>query len=122
VHQCHGNTLDTPRHGQGEVDGDFEWFKHQVYEHSKAQPEQWAMLDREDAPSSTPGPGRVRMGNFDRKRVPEETLQKIYDWAMDLGKLVPISGSSWRTLLRPAVPPTRWTSPTAPCPNKGLHR
>ena len=29
--QCHGNTLDTPRHGQGEVDGDFAWFKHQVY-------------------------------------------------------------------------------------------
>jgi mono/diheme cytochrome c family protein len=89
--QCHGNTLDTPRHGQGEVDGDFEWFKHMVYEHSKAQPEQWAMLDREGAPSSTPGPGRVRMGNFDRVRLPEETLKVIYDWAMSLGKLVPIS-------------------------------
>jgi mono/diheme cytochrome c family protein len=90
--QCHGNTLDTPRHGQGEVDGDFEWFKHQVYEHSKAQPEQWAMLDREAAPSSTPGPGRVRMGNYDRQRLPEETLKEIYDWAfLELGKLVPIS-------------------------------
>jgi mono/diheme cytochrome c family protein len=90
--QCHGNTLETPRHGQGETDGDFEWFKHQVYEHSKAQPEQWAMLDRENAPSSTPGPGRVRMGNYDRTRLPEATLKEIYDWAfLELGKLVPIS-------------------------------
>lgn len=89
--QCHGNTLETPRHGQGEVDGDFEWFKHMVYEHSKAQPEQWALLDREGAPSSTPGPGRVRMGNYDRQRLPEATLKEIYDWAMSLGKLVPIS-------------------------------
>ena len=89
--QCHGNTLDTPRHGQGEVDGDFEWFKHMVYEHSRAQPEQWSLLDREAAPSSTPGPGRVRMGNYDRQRLPEDTLKEIYDWAMELGKLVPIS-------------------------------
>ena len=89
--QCHGNTLDTPRHGQGEVDGDFEWFKHMVYQHSMAQPEQWALLDREAAPSSTPAPGRVRMGNYDTTRVPEETLKEIYDWAMGLGKLVPIS-------------------------------
>lgn len=89
--QCHGNTLDTPRHGEGEVDGDFEWFKHMVYQHSMAQPEQWALLDRETAPSSTPAPGRVRMGNYDRVRLPEETLKEIFDWTVDLGKLVPIS-------------------------------
>ena len=89
--QCHGNTLDTPRHGEGEVDGDFEWFKHMVYQHSMAQPEQWALLDREVAPSSTPAPGRVRMGNYDRVRLPEETLKEIYDWTVVLGKLVPIS-------------------------------
>jgi mono/diheme cytochrome c family protein len=117
--QCHGNTLDTPRHGQGEVDGDFAWFKHMVYEHSKAQPEQWAMLDRETAPSSTPGPGRVRMGNFDTKRLPEETLQKIYDWAMDLGKLVPISA---RVAVAPGTGGTTYTVDVAngAVPNKGL--
>ncbi len=118
--QCHGNTLDTPRHGQGEVDGDFAWFKHQVYEHSKAQPEQWAMLDRENAPSSTPGPGRVRMGNFDTKRLPEETLKKIYDWAvLDLGKLVPISA---RVAVAPGTGGTTYTVDVAngAVPNKGL--
>jgi len=119
--QCHGNTLDTPRHGQGEVDGDFEWFKHMVYEHSTAQPEQWALLDREAAPSSTPAPGRVRMGNYDRKRLPEETLKKIYDWAfLDLGKLVPISA---RLVPGPAdANGTTYTVDVAngAVPNKGL--
>ncbi len=118
--QCHGNTLDTPRHGQGEVDGDFAWFKHQVYEHSKAQPEQWAMLDREAAPSSTPGPGRVRMGNFNTKRLPEETLKKMYDWAMELGKLVPISA---RVIVgTPDANGTTYTVDVAngAVPNKGL--
>ena len=88
---CHGLTLTTPRKGAGEVNGDFEWFKHHVYNHDVAQPEQWKMLDREAAPSSTPAPGRVRMGNYDPKRVTEPMLRDIYDWIVDLGFLVPIT-------------------------------
>ena len=77
------------------------------------------MLDREAAPSSTPGPGRVRMGNFDTKRLPEETLKKIYDWAMDLGKLVPISA---RVTSAPGDGGTTYTVDVAngAVPNKGL--
>ena len=89
---CHGVTLTTPRKGAAEVSGDFEWFKYQVYQHTKAQPEQWALLDHDNYPSSAPGPGRVRMGNYDPKRVPESILKEIWDWAfVDLGKLVPIT-------------------------------
>ena len=44
--QCHGATFETPRHGAAEVTGDFEWFKHMVYEHTAGQREHWAQLDR----------------------------------------------------------------------------
>ena len=30
--QCHGVTLDALRHGMAEVNGDWEWFKRQVYQ------------------------------------------------------------------------------------------
>jgi mono/diheme cytochrome c family protein len=85
--QCHGLTLSTPRHGAAEVNGDFEWFKRQVYNHAVAQPEQWKMLDGEGPPRQR---GRVRMGNFSPKRVPEATLREIWDWMNDLGMLVPV--------------------------------
>jgi mono/diheme cytochrome c family protein len=88
---CHGLTLETPRHGAGEVNGDFEWFKNMVYNHSTAQPAQWKMLDREKAPSSTPAPGRVRMGNYSPQRLPESTLREIWDWVTEMGILVPVS-------------------------------
>lgn len=89
--QCHGLTLETPRHGAGEVNGDFEWFKNMVYNHATAQPEQWKMLDRDKAPSSTPAPGRVRMGNYTPLRLPESTLREVWDWMNELGILVPVS-------------------------------
>jgi mono/diheme cytochrome c family protein len=85
--QCHGATLSTPRHGAAEVNGDFEWFKRQVYNHATAQPEQWKLLDAEGAPRTR---GRVRMGNFSPKRLPEETLREIWTWMNDLGMLVPV--------------------------------
>jgi cytochrome c553 len=89
--QCHGATITTPRHGAAEVSGDFEWFKHQVYEHTTAQPEQWAKLDRSlqpvtPSPSGPPGRNRIRMGNYSRARLPETTLREIWDWmSNDLG-------------------------------------
>jgi mono/diheme cytochrome c family protein len=92
--QCHGITLDTPRHGAAEVTGDFEWFKRMVYDHTKSQREQMAMLDP-NLPRVTPSfggpatrmPPRIRMGNYNRARLPESTLKEIYDWMIDLGRL-----------------------------------
>jgi hypothetical protein len=86
--QCHGPTLETPRHGAAEVGGDFEWFKHMVYEHSAAQPEQWKLLD-----ASAPEPTqrrRVRMGNFIPRRLTEETMRELWDWMNEMGLLVPV--------------------------------
>jgi mono/diheme cytochrome c family protein len=84
--QCHGLELDTfPRHGAAEVNGDFEWFKHVVYEHAAGQVEQWKLTN------STPAL-RVRMGNFSRARLPEPMLLEIWNWLKDdLGFLAPVT-------------------------------
>jgi mono/diheme cytochrome c family protein len=93
--QCHGQTLSTPRHGMAEVNGDFEWFKRMVYQHTTTQREQMKMLDPA-LPRVTPGfggpatrnPPRVRMGNYSPQRLSEATLKQIFDWAHDeLGPL-----------------------------------
>jgi mono/diheme cytochrome c family protein len=95
--QCHGATFSTPRHGAAEVNGDFEWFKRMVYDHTTAQREQWAQLDPAN-PSVTPTPAgpagrnRIRMGNYDRARLPESTLKEIWDWMADLGHLPVLTG------------------------------
>lgn len=89
--QCHGVTLETPRHGAAEVGGDWEWFKQMVYDHAATQPRQWAQLDR-SLPASTPVTARVRMGNYSRARLPESTLMEIWTWMTDLGHLVPLVG------------------------------
>jgi len=88
--QCHGATFETPRHGAAEVTGDFEWFKHMVYEHTTGQREQWALLDRSLQPvtpfvGGPPGRNRIRMGNYSRQRLPEPMLKEIWDWMNDLG-------------------------------------
>jgi mono/diheme cytochrome c family protein len=94
--QCHGATLDTPRHGLAEINGDWQWFKRQVYEHQTAIRTHWAQLDP-SLPQVTPGPAgppgrdRVRMGHYDRKRLPEPVLRRIFDWATDLGYLPPLT-------------------------------
>ena len=82
--QCHGNTMSTPRHGAAGMNADFEWFKKQVYSHATTMPDQWKQLDSEATR------GRVRMGNFSPKRVPESQLQEIWTWMNDLGMVVPI--------------------------------
>jgi len=77
--QCHTPTMDTPRRGAGEVNGDFEWFKRMVYDHTTTLPAQWTEL-------GTPTAGRaVRMGNYSPIRLPEATLRTIYDYMRDLG-------------------------------------
>jgi mono/diheme cytochrome c family protein len=95
--QCHGPTLETPRHGAAEVNGGFEWFKRMVYQHTSAQWEQWNQLDPSITPTTPrpagpPGRNRIRMGNYSPARLPEPLLKEMWDWAMDLGKLVPLSG------------------------------
>ena len=84
--QCHGVTMSTPRHGAAGMNGDFEWFKKQVYNHATVMPEQWKQLDGEGPPTTR---GRVRMGNFSPKRLPESQLQEIWTWMNDLGMVVP---------------------------------
>ena len=77
--QCHTPTMDTPRRGGGEVNGDFEWFKRMVYDHTTTISAQWTEL-------GTPTAGRaVRMGNYSPIRLPETTLRTIYDYMRDLG-------------------------------------
>ena len=82
--QCHGNTMSTPRHGAAGMNADFEWFKKQVYNHATVMPEQWKQLDAERQR------GRVRMGNFSPRRVPEAQLKEIWDWMNELGMVVPL--------------------------------
>lgn len=77
--QCHTATMDTPRRGAGEVNGDFEWFKRMVYDHTTTIAAQWTEL-------GTPTVGRaVRMGNYSPVRLPDATLRTIYDYMRDLG-------------------------------------
>jgi cytochrome c550 len=85
--QCHGATLTTPRHGAAGLTADFEWFKKQVYNHATTMPEQWKEADSEGPARNR---GRVRMGNFSPKRLPEATLQEIWSWMNDMGLLVPV--------------------------------
>ena len=85
--QCHGVTMSTPRHGAAGMSADFEWFKKQVYNHATVMPEQWKQLDGEGPPTTR---GRVRMGNFSPRRLPESQLQEIWTWMNDLGMVVPI--------------------------------
>ena len=85
---CHTPLLDTPRRGIAKANGDFEWFKHMVYEHTTAMPEHCAAV----------GPGNpycraVRMGDYSRTRLPENLLQEIYTWAVGLGLEIPIEGT-----------------------------
>lgn len=93
--QCHLATVPTPRHGLAEINGDWEWYKRQVYQHQTAIREQWRQLDPTllhptPGPAGPPGRDRVRMGNYDRTRVPESTLREIFNWTVGLGYLPPL--------------------------------
>ena len=73
--QCHGAVLQGPRTNAGAIGADFEWFKRMTYEHTTMMPEHRKLLG--DAP------GRVRMGNFSRTRVPEPVLEDIWRYLRD---------------------------------------
>ena len=93
--QCHGATFETPRHGAAEVSGDFDWFKRQVYDHTNAMREHWALIDRSlqpltPLPSGPPGRNRIRMGNYSPARLPEATLKDMWAWMNDIGLYLPV--------------------------------
>jgi mono/diheme cytochrome c family protein len=116
--QCHGATLETPRHGAGEVNGDFEWFKAMVYQHSTTQPAQWKELD-----ASAPMPvrrARVRMGNFIPRRLTDDTMKELWAWMNEMGILVPVQGRL--TGAEPVNGATTYTLAVTnvAVPNKGL--
>jgi hypothetical protein len=70
------------------VNGDFDWFVRMVYDHQTTQAAQWKELD-----ASAPNPPtriRVRMGSFLPSRVPVEALREMWEWANQLGLLVPV--------------------------------
>ena len=110
--QCHGVTMSTPRHGAAGMNADFEWFKKQVYNHATVMPEQWKQLDGEGPPRPR---GRVRMGNFSPRRVPESQLQEIWTWMNDLGMVVPIQAR-----LTGGAPSASGTTFTLDVENEGL--
>ena len=84
--QCHGPILNGPRQNMGAIDGTFEDFKGQVYDHTTTYPPHRKRLEE-------PMPVRVRMGNFNPARVWETQLREIYDWAKnDLGFRAMIAG------------------------------
>ena len=105
--QCHGPTLNVLRQGAGAVNGDLEWFKKIVYEHTTEQPKHFASLDEPQA--------RLRMGNFNRARVPDSVLQDIWTFVNDLGFRVPITGR-----LGAGVPGSNGVTYTLTVANGGL--
>ena len=106
--QCHGPILDGPRANMGAVDGDFDWFKSQVYDHTTALPQHAKLLDERP-------PARLRMGNFNPYRVWESQLQDIYAWARDLGPRARITGR-----LAKGMPANNGVSYTLNVENGGL--
>jgi mono/diheme cytochrome c family protein len=107
--QCHTPTMDTPRRGAGEVNGDFEWFKRMVYDHTTTMPAQWTEL-------GTPTAGRaVRMGNYNPTRLPETTLRTIYDYMRELG--IPLTVTA---RLDAGVPSTNGVTYTLVVENGGV--
>jgi mono/diheme cytochrome c family protein len=84
--QCHTPILDTPRRGIAEANGDFEWFKHMIYDHTKAMPEHCAAVGE-----GNPYCRAVRMGDYSRTRLQEDQLKQIYDWAVSLGLEIPVT-------------------------------
>jgi len=83
---CHTPILDTPRRGIAEANGAFEWFKHMVYDHTKAMPAHCTAVG-----PGTPYCRAVRMGDYSRTRPPEDLRKQIYDWALSLGLEIPVT-------------------------------
>jgi len=82
--QCHGPLYEDSRGDAGAAGADFAWFAALVYTHTEASPEERRLSgDNPDNP--------IRMGNYSRTQVPEETLRQIWQYvSVDLGLRVPI--------------------------------
>jgi hypothetical protein len=106
--QCHGPELDTPRHGAGEVNGDFEWFKNMVYNHTNAQPDHWKLIGARPTP-------RVRMGTYSRSRLPESLVRDVWSYMTEEGFLVPVTAQ-----LSPGVPAADGVTYALKVRNSGL--
>jgi cytochrome c553 len=87
---CHTPVLDTPRRGIAEANGDFEWFKHMVYDHTTAMPEHCTAVRGENG--ANPYCRAIRMGDYSRTRLPENLLLEVYNWAVGLGLEIPVVG------------------------------
>ena len=84
--QCHGDVMLTPRAEAGAVGGDFEWFKKMVYEHSANLPAHRESISEEV--------GTIRMGNYQRARLPEFVLEEVWKYMRDDLKFRPFLLSS----------------------------
>jgi mono/diheme cytochrome c family protein len=84
--QCHGALFADSRGDAGAAGADFNWFANLVYTHTEASPEERRLSgDNPDNP--------IRMGDYTRTQVPEETLRQIWQWvSVDLGLRVPMQG------------------------------
>lgn len=81
-----GPLLNGPRANLGAIDGDFDYFKSEVYHHTTTHPEHRKRI-------AEPMPARLRMGNFSPTRMWESQLREIYDWARnELGFRVFVAG------------------------------
>jgi mono/diheme cytochrome c family protein len=83
--QCHGPVLETPRYNAGAVNGDFEWFKTHVYNHTSVVRDHWKRLALRSPPPY------VRMGNYTRERLRESVLEEIWTWMTKEGLLTPVT-------------------------------
>ena len=80
--QCHAATFHNPRRDAGGLgpDATFEWFKDEVYNHMNS--------------ITTRNSRHLRMGNYRRDQVSEETLREIWKFMMEeQGPRVPMSAS-----------------------------
>jgi mono/diheme cytochrome c family protein len=76
--QCHGELMANPRRDAGGEGGEFEWFRSMVYTHTTAME----------------GNNRLRMGNYNRNRLPEVSLRQIWEYmTVEAGLRVPVNGA-----------------------------
>lgn len=84
--QCHDSDFADTRMDAGAAGADFAWFADLVYNHTHASPE-----ERRLSGGNPDNP--IRMGNFSRTRLPESSLQQIWEYiSVDLGLRVPLVG------------------------------
>ena len=80
--QCHAASFHNPRRDAGGLGADatFEWFKEEVYTHTNSR--------------TTANSRHLRMGNYRRDQLSEETLREIWKFMMEeQGPVVPMNAS-----------------------------